>query len=203
MRKFLLLLILLFFSFLLFSSPCYEDVETAAFSTILARTSIPALNLEGVTFIGDEDKIIPERIVYENSDLSTYLTSLNTRPGGMAFWMLPLYSLTQNGTTMKKTKKRLEDAGYEKGSVVISGVVDVSSESEINKLDYITKGSLSSVDITCDSDLIVKKDGEEYILKGIFKIKGDESGILSVVSDNLTLNGEAYRINVKYRKEKE
>lgn len=203
MRKILVSIVFLFSALILFSSPCYEDVETAAFSTILARSSIPTLSLMGVTFIGDDDEIIPDRIIYESSDLSTYLESLNTKPEGMPFWKIPLYTLTQNGATMKKTKKKLADAGYEKGDVVITGTVDITSSSPVNKIDYITRGSLSSINMTCDSDLIVKKDGEEYILNGVFTIKGDESGTLSVVSDDLTVNGELYNVDVKYRKEKE
>lgn len=203
MRKPLFILLFLFSAFFLFSSPCYEDVESAAFSVILARTSIPTLMLDGVTFIGDDDEIIPDKIIFNNSDLSTYLDTLNTKPDNIPFWKIPLYNLTQNGATMKKTKKKLESAGYNKGDVVISGEVDILEKSSINKFDYLTTGSLTSLSVKCRPHLIIQKGGEEYIMEGTFNIEGDEEGTMHVYSDMLTLNGEFYRVDVKYRREKE
>lgn len=198
MKKLFCLLLGLFVLLSLHSAPCYEELENAAFTAILCHTSIPSLPLDGVTFYGDDDDVIPDKIVFDNSDLSLYLDALNTKPK-MNFFQGALYSITQNGATMQRTKKKLEEAGYQKGDVLISGVADITSNSKVNKLEFITTGNLSSIDVDVDSDLIITKNSEEYIIKGTFNIKGGKDKILTITSDDVTVNGVPYDVDVKYK----
>ncbi len=198
MKKLLCLIALFFVVLSLYSSPCYEELENAAFTAILCHTSIPTLPLDGVTIYGDDDDIIPDKIVFDNSDMSLYLDALNTKPK-MNFFQSALYSITQNGATMQRTKKKLEEADYQEGDVLISGVADITSYSKVNKLDFITTGNLSSIDVDVDSDLIITKYSEEYIIKGTFNIKGGKDKILTITSDDVTVNGVPYDVEVKYK----
>ncbi len=198
MKKLLCLFVGLSALFSLFASPCYEEVETAAFTAILCHTSIPSLPLNGVTFYGEEENIIPDKIVFDNSDMSLYLDALNTKPK-MNFFQSALYSITQNGSTMQKTKKKLQERAYKTDEVIINGEADITSNSSVNKLEFITTGNLSSIDVDVYADLVITKNEEKYIINGTFNIKGGKDKILTVTSSNVTVNGIPYDVEVKYK----
>lgn len=199
MKRLLLIFAIVSVYMSLSANPCFEEVENASFTTILCRTSIPQLPLQGVTMTGDEDEIIPDRIVYSDSDLSNYLTALNTKPEISSLWENALYSLTQRGATMKKTKTKLEEADYRKGDVILNGTVDITSNSRIKKLDFVTSGNLTSVDVDAEADLTVQKGSESYKIEGTFNIKGDKDKVLNITSEDVTVNGKSYLVSVKYQ----
>ncbi len=199
MKRLLLILIAALFCGSLFANPCFEELENASFTTILCRTSVPELSLQGVTFVKGDDEIIPKRIIYSDSDLSNYFSALNTKPEISSIWESAMYSLTQRGATMQKTKEKLKKADYKKGDCLLNGTVDITSKSKIKKLEFLTSGSLDSVDVDCTVDLTLKKGLERYIIKGTFNIKGDKNKVLEITSEDVTVNGKFYLVSVKYQ----
>ena len=201
MKKFLcLLFFLLSVFFLLSANPCFEEVEDTAFTTILSYSSIPKIPLDGVSYTeSDDESALPERVTYSSADLSTFLGNLNTKPDCSSLWESAVYSMMQRGATMKKTKAKLEQAGYRKGDVTVSGTVDISSKTPLKKLELVLGNDFSSVDVDCTANLLLTKNGEKYIIKGTFNVSGDENRILSVTSSDMTVNGIYYRVSVKYR----
>ncbi len=201
MKKFTsVLLFLLFLSLVLSANPCFEEVEDAAFATILSYASTPKIPLSGVSCTSsDDESAFPGRVTYTSSDLSTYLECLNTKPECSSLWENAVYSMMQRGATMKKVKAKLGETDYRKGDVIISGTVDLEPKTELKKLDLVLANDFSSVDVDCRADLLLTKNGEKYTIKGTFNVSGDEDRVLSVTSSDMTVNGTYYKVSVKYR----
>ncbi len=200
MKKSFLLVLMLFISLLIHANPCFEEIEDMAFVTILARSSVPALALEGVSFISaDDDDAFPEKVTYRNSDFSTYLDSLSERPRFSSIWQRAIYSAVQNSATMKKTKQRLYERNYRKGSTVVSGTVSLEPKTRLKKAELLLSSDFSSVNVDADVDLLLRKDGEKYVIKGKINVRGDDSRFISVTSRDISVNGVYYKIGLKYR----
>ena len=199
MKKALLVMLMLLLVFFLHANACFEDVENAAFSTIAAFSSVPKIPLSGVTVNVGENELIPESITYRDSDLSSYLDDLDTKPHCSSIWENALYSMTQRGATMQKVKSMLREAGYEKGDAVLNGNITLSCVTQPEKNEIIFSTDLSSIDVDADVDLLMKKDGKNYIIKGTLSVKGDSERVLSVTSDNLSVNDIYYRVSLKYK----
>ena len=201
MKKFTLaLFFLLVLPLLLAANPCFEELEDAAFTTILSYASIPKIPLCGVSYSGgDDESAIPGRITYCNSDLSTYLEALTDGPGCSSIWEKAVYSVIERGATMKRIREKLRDEGYRKGDVVINGTVDLEEESALKKMELVLANDFSSVDVDCRTDLLLLKNGERYVIKGNFNVRGDRDRVLSVTSSDITVNGIYYKVSVKYR----
>lgn len=198
MKRLLFLSLLLLLFFPLCAGPCYEELETVSLVTLSSRASVPLLPLEGVSFIGDEDKIIPDKIVYSSSDASTYLEALNTKPK-CSILESALYSITQNGATMKRTKKMLQERNYQKGELVVTGAVTLTTRSELDKMDIILTGNLSSFQAYADLDLVIVSGSEVYSVKGKLDIEGGDDKIFTISSSDYTVNGIKYDVELKYR----
>lgn len=199
MKKVFLVLFLLLVTALVWANACFEDVENTALSTIAAFSSIPKIPLSGVTITGGDDDLIPQKITYSGSDLSYYLGDLSTKPKCSSIWENALYAMTQRSATMQKVKSMLSDAGYSKGDAVISGDVTLSCIEKPKKDEIVFSTDLSSIDVDADLDLILKKPGKSYIIKGTLNIKGDSERTLSVTSSDLRVNDIYYRVSLKYR----
>ncbi len=199
MKKVFLVLILILVTAFLSANACFEDVENTALSTIAAFSSIPKIPLSGVTFTGGDDDLIPQKITYSSSDLSNWLADLSTKPKCSSIWENALYAMTARSATMQKVKAMLEDAAYTKGDAVISGTVSLSCVEKPKKDEIVFSTDLSSIDVDADLDLILKKSGKSYIIKGTLNIKGDSGRTLSVTSSDLRVNDIYYRVSLKYK----
>ncbi len=198
MKRLLFFPILLLLLFSLSAGPCYEELETVSLVTVSSRASVPLLPLPGVSFVGEGDKIIPDNIVYSSSDASTYLEALNTKPKCSIFESA-LYSITQNGAMMKRTKKMLEERDYRKGELVVTGTVGIESKSELDKMDIILTGNLSSFQASVNLDLVIVSRDEVYTVRGALDITGGDDRIFTITSSDYTVNGIRYDVELEYR----
>lgn len=199
MKKWFVLFSLLFLSLFLFASPCFEEVETIVLATISSRASIPELTLNGVKMKGDDDLIIPSSVEYENSDASFYLENLSTKPKKLSLWESALFNMTQRNPSMIKTKEILREADYKKGEVVTNGRIKITALSEVKTLDIVMSSDLSSIDIDAELDLTLKIKNKNYIIKGTLHIDGSSDRILSVYSNNISVNDTYYKVSLKYK----
>ena len=199
MKKVLLVFLLLLLAVFLSANACFEEVENMALSTIAAFSSIPKIPLSGVTVTVNGDELIPEKITYRDSDLSHYLDDLSTKPECSSLWENALYSMTQRGATMQKVKSMLRDAGYREGDVTVSGDISLSCVTQPKTSEIVFSTDLSSIDVAADVDLLLKKAGKNYRIKGTLNIKGDSERVLSVTSENMCVNDTYYRVSLKYR----
>lgn len=198
MKRLFLCLILFFLLLSLSAGPCYEELETISLVTISSRSSIPLIPLDGVSFTADDDRIIPDVITYSDADASTFLLSLNTKPE-CSFFENALYKLTQNGATMKRTKSMLEERNYREGELVVSGTVKLSASADLDKMNIILTGNMSSVTIDADLDLRILSSGKVYVVKGRLDIDGGSDRIFTITSSSYTVNGIKYDLDLKYR----
>lgn len=197
MKRLLFIPLLLLLLFSAYAGPCYEELETVSLVTISSRASVPVLPLEGVSFVTEGERIIPEKIVYSSSDASTYLEALNTKPK-CSILESALYTVTQNGAMMKRTKKMLEERNYRKGQLVVSGTVTLESKSELDKMDIILTGNLSSFRASADLDLVIVSESEVYSVRGKLDITGGDDRIFTISSSDYTVNDIRYDVELKY-----
>lgn len=199
MKKWIIFIAVFLMPFLIWSSPCFEEVEAIVLSTISSKASIPEIKLKGVKIEGDEDYLIPHTVEYDKSDVSTYLKSLSTKPEITSIWDNALYNLTQRNPTMVKTKEILEDMGYKKGEVIVDGSISIEALSDPKTIEIVMGNDLSSINVSASLDLTLKIKSKRYIIKGTVLIEGDNKRILSVTSTDISVNDTYYKVSVKYK----
>ena len=78
MKKTLVLILFVLSLFPLFSSPCFEEIETVTLSVMASSASKPRLALPGVEIEGEG--LFPEKVVFTSSDVSLYYDALTSKP---------------------------------------------------------------------------------------------------------------------------
>ena len=107
--------------------------------------------------------------------------------------------MTQRNPSMIKTKEILREADYKKGEVVTNGRIKITTHSEVKTLDIVMSSDLSSIDIDADLDLTLKIKNKSYIIKGTLHIDGSSDRILSVYSNDISVNDTYYKVSLKYK----
>lgn len=199
MKKVFLLLSLILVAAFLTAGGCFEDVENTVFASAAAFSSIPRSSLSGVTFTPGNNELVPEKITYSSSDLSCYLSDLSTMPASMSLWEYALYAVSTKSAMFEQVKRRLNDALYREGDAVMDGEVILSCIKKPEKNAVIFLTDLSSIDIEAELNLMLKKAGKTYIIKGTLNVKGDSERTLTVTSEDLYVNDTYYEVGLKYR----
>ena len=184
----------------LFSSPCFEELETLTLSVIASSASKPSLSLPGVKKTGDS--LFPERVDFHSSDVSLYYGALTTKPEGMNLLDLALFSSCQKSPMMQKVQQNLLDKGYRTGDLVVDGYMEITLHREPNEMAMILGVDLSSINMTVNVDLVLTQLGKEWKVKGIMEVAGDSKGNLVVQSNEFVINSSKYRVDLKYRLKK-
>lgn len=199
MKKVFLLFSLILVAAFLTAGGCFEDVENTVFASAAAFSSIPKSSLSGVTFTVGNNELVPGKVTYSSSDLSFYLSDLSTRPASLSLWEYALYAVRAKSAMFEQVKRRLSDALYSEGDAVMSGEIALSCIREPEKKEIMFLTDLSSIDIEAELNLMLKKAGKTYIIKGTLNVKGDSDRTLTVTSEDLYVNDTYYEVSMKYR----
>lgn len=201
MKKILVLFFIFSLSFLLFASPCFEEVETIVLSTILVRASIPELQLNGVYF-SNSDSLIPDKVEYKKSDLSLYLEDLSTKPENISFFDNALFYMSQQSPTMIQIKEELKEKNYKEGDCIVSGKIEVESKMDISALDIALTSDFSSISAKANIDLVLTIFGNVYDINGVIYVNGDKDRTLTVTSPSIEVNRTRYKVDLEYKMRK-
>lgn len=201
MKKLLVLIFIFSLSFLLFASPCFEEVETIVLSTILVRASIPELKLNGVYF-SNSDTLIPDKVEYKNSDLSLYSENLSTKPENISFFDNALFYMSQQSPTMIQIKEELKEKNYKKGDCIVSGKIEVESKIDISALDIALTSDFSSISVKANINLVLTSFGNVYSINGVIYVNGDKDRTLTVTSPSIEVNRTRYKVDLEYKMRK-
>ncbi len=201
MKKLLVLIFIFSLSFLLFASPCFEEVETIVLSTILVRASIPELKLNGVYF-SNSDTLIPDKVEYKNSDLSLYSENLSTKPENISFFDNALFYMSQQSPTMIQIKEELKEKNYKRGDCIVSGKIEVESKIDISALDIALTSDFSSISVKANINLVLTSFGNVYSINGVIYVNGDKDRTLTVTSPSIEVNRTRYKVDLEYKMRK-
>lgn len=202
MKKLVAFIFIFSLSFLLFASPCFEEVETIVLSTILVRASIPELKLNGVYFSGSSDSLIPEAVEYKKSDLSFYSQNLSTKPENISFFDNALFYMAQQSPTMIQIKEELEEKNYKEGDCFVSGKIEIESKANLNALDIALTSDFSSISAKANLNLVLTIFGNVYDINGVIYISGDKDRTLTVNSPSIEVNRTRYKVDLEYKMRK-
>ena len=181
----------------LFSSPCFEEIETVTLSVMASTASKPQLTLPGVVKKGEG--LFPESVEFRESDVSLYYDALTSKPEGMNLFDLALFTATQNSSLMKQIQHILLSKGYEKGDLIVNGKIKMVALKDPDEMALILGRDLSSIKFTVDVDLVLDERGKIWKVSGIMEVSGDSKGNLVVQSKEFMVNSSKYRVDLKYR----
>ena len=117
MKKTLVLILFVLSLFPLFSSPCFEEMETITLSVMASSASRPRLILPGVDVEGEG--LFPEKVVFNSSDVSLYYDALTTKPKDISIIDSALFAVTQRSSLMIQIQRILLEKGYEKDDLIV------------------------------------------------------------------------------------
>lgn len=183
--------------FPLFSSPCFEEMETVTLSVMASSASKPRIILPGVTLEGDG--LFPDRVIFSSSDVSLYYDALTTKPQNISMFDSALFTATQRSSLMQQIQNILLDAGYEKDDLLVDGEITIDSKKDPNELELFMGRDLSSISLSVKADVVLKERGKEWNVKGVLEVSGDSKGNLVVQSNMFTVNSSKYKVDLKYR----
>lgn len=200
-KKAISLIILFVFCCSFISAISIREADIALHSTldgtisaVSAALSDPPLSLQGVQFEYGE-AILPSKISFVRSDLSSYLESLKFSPFREKRWYESF--LSQGDIPLDPVRTLaigyLEASGYEKGEVILDGTVEIDlSDITIDDATSWPNGKvLLSISLLVGSSEL----GESLIVEGEIEIRSGEVGKITVYSENLRINGELMSID--------
>lgn len=181
----------------LFSSPCFEEMETVTLSVMASSASKPRIILPGVTLEGDG--LFPDRVIFSSSDVSLYYDALTTKPQNISVFDSALFTATQRSSLMQQIQSILLDSGYEKDDLIVEGEIAIDSKKDPNELELFMGRDLSSISLSVKADVVLKERGKEWNVKGVLEVSGDSKGNLVVQSKEFIVNSSKYKVDLKYR----
>ena len=197
MKKTLVLILFVLSLFPLFSSPCFEEMETITLSVMASSASKPRLSLPGVEIEGEG--LFPEKVVFTSSDVSLYYDALTSKPKDISIIDSALFAVTQRSSLMIQIQRILLEKGYEKDDLIVDGEIAINTKKEPNELELMLGKDLSSISLSIKVNCTLKERGKEWIVKGVLEVFGDSKGNLVVQSNMFTVNSSKYKVDLKYR----
>lgn len=197
MKKTLVIILFVLSLFPLFSSPCFEELETVTLSVMASSASKPRLTLPGVEIEGDG--LFPEKVVFNSSDVSLYYDALTSKPKGSNIIDSALFAATQRSSIMQQIQRILLEKGYEKDDLIVDGEIAINTKKDPDELELMLGKDLSSISLSIKVNCTLKERGKEWIVKGVLEVFGDSKGNLVVQSNMFTVNSSKYKVDLKYR----
>ena len=181
----------------LFSSPCFEEIETVTLSVVASSASKPRLALPGVEIEGEG--LFPEKVVFTSSDVSLYYDALTSKPKDASIIDSALFAATQRSSLMQQIQRILLEKGYEKDDLIVDGEIAINTKKDPDELELMLGRDLSSISLLIKVDCTLKERGKEWRVKGVLEVFGDSKGNLVVQSNMFTVNSSKYKVDLKYR----
>lgn len=197
MKKTLVFILFVLSLFPLFSSPCFEEIETVTLSVMASSASKPRLALPGVEIEGEG--LFPEKVVFTSSDVSLYYDALTSKPKDASIIDSALFAATQRSSLMQQIQRILLDKGYEKDDLIVDGDISINTKKDPDELELMLGRDLSSISLSIKVDCTLKERGKEWRVKGVLEVFGDSKGNLVVQSNMFTVNSSKYKVDLKYR----
>lgn len=197
MKKTLVIILFVLSLFPLFSSPCFEEIETVTLSVMASSASKPRLALPGVEIEGEG--LFPEKVVFTSSDVSLYYDALTSKPEDASIIDSALFAATQRSSLMQQIQRILLDKGYEKDDLIVDGDISINTKKDPDELELMLGRDLSSISLSIKVDCTLKERGKEWRVKGVLEVFGDSKGNLVVQSNMFTVNSSKYKVDLKYR----
>ena len=197
MKKTLVFILFVLSLLPLFSSPCFEEIETVTLSVMASSASKPRLALPGVEIEGEG--LFPEKVVFTSSDVSLYYDALTSKPKDASIIDSALFAATQRSSLMQQIQRMLLEKGYEKDDLIVDGEIAINTKKEPNELELMLGKDLSSISLSIKVSCTLKERGKEWIVKGVLEVFGDSKGNLVVQSNMFTVNSSKYKVDLKYR----
>ncbi|MDD6840638.1 MAG: hypothetical protein PUD65_04965 [Spirochaetales bacterium] len=197
MKKTLVFILFVLSLLPLFSSPCFEEIETVTLSVMASSASKPRLALPGVEIEGEG--LFPEKVVFTSSDVSLYYDALTSKPKDASIIDSALFAATQRSSLMQQIQRILLDKGYEKDDLIVDGDISINTKKDPDELELMLGRDLSSISLSIKVDCTLKERGKEWRVKGVLEVFGDSKGNLVVQSNIFTVNSSKYKVDLKYR----
>ena len=197
MKKTLVIILFVLLLFPLFSSPCFEELETVTLSVMASSASKPRLSLPGVEIEGEG--LFPEKVVFTSSDVSLYYDALTSKPKDASIIDSALFAATQRSSLMQQIQRILLEKGYEKDDLIVDGDISINTKKDPDELELMLGRDLSSISLSIKVDCTLKERGKEWRVKGVLEVFGDSKGNLVVQSNMFTVNSSKYKDDLKYR----
>ena len=197
MKKTLVIILFVLSLFPLFSSPCFEEIETVTLSVMASSASKPRLSLSGVEIEGEG--LFPEKVVFTSSDVSLYYDALTSKPEDASIIDSALFAATQRSSLMQQIQRILLEKGYEKDDLIVDGEIAINTKKDPDELELMLGKDLSSISLSIKVNCTLKERGKEWIVKGVLEVFGDSKGNLVVQSNMFTVNSSKYKVDLKYR----
>ena len=197
MKKTLVIILFVLSLFPLFSSPCFEEIETVTLSVMASSASKPRLALPGVEIEGEG--LFPEKVVFTSSDVSLYYDALTSKPKDASIIDSALFAATQRSSLMQQIQRILLEKGYEKDDLIVDGDISINTKKDPDELELMLGRDLSSISLSIKVDCTLKERGKEWRVKGVLEVFGDSKGNLVVQSNMFTVNSSKYKVDLKYR----
>ena len=197
MKKTLVIILFVLSLFPLFSSPCFEEIETVTLSVMASSASKPRLSLSGVEIEGEG--LFPEKVVFTSSDVSLYYDALTSKPKDASIIDSALFAATQRSSLMQQIQRILLEKGYEKDDLIVDGDISIDTKKDPDELELLLGRDLSSISLSIKVDCTLKERGKEWRVKGVLEVFGDSKGNLVVQSNMFTVNSSKYKVDLKYR----
>ena len=197
MKKTLVIILFVLSLFPLFSSPCFEELETVTLSVMASSASKPRLSLPGVEIEGEG--LFPEKVVFTSSDVSLYYDALTSKPKDASIIDSALFAATQRSSLMQQIQRILLEKGYEKDDLIVDGDISINTKKDPDELELMLGRDLSSISLSIKVDCTLKERGKEWRVKGVLEVFGDSKGNLVVQSNIFTVNSSKYKVDLKYR----
>ena len=183
--------------FPLFSSPCFEEIETVTLSVMASSASKPRLALPGVEIEGEG--LFPEKVVFTSSDVSLYYDALTSKPKDASIIDSALFAATQRSSLMQQIQRILLEKEYEKDDLIVDGDISINTKKDPDELELMLGKDLSSISLSIKVNCTLKERGKEWRVKGVLEVFGDSKGNLVVQSNMFTVNSSKYKVDLKYR----
>ena len=197
MKKTLVIILFVLSLFPLFSSPCFEELETVTLSVMASSASKPRLSLPGVEIEGEG--LFPEKVVFTSSDVSLYYDALTSKPKDASIIDSALFAATQRSSLMQQIQRILLEKGYEKDDLIVDGDISINTKKDPDELELMLGRDLSSISLSIKVDCTLKERGKEWRVKGVLEVFGDSKRNLVVQSNIFTVNSSKYKVDLKYR----
>ena len=197
MKKTLVFILFVLSLLPLFSSPCFEEIETVTLSVMASSASKPRLALPGVEIEGEG--LFPEKVVFTSSDVSLYYDALTSKPKDASIIDSALFAATQRSSLMQQIQRILLEKEYEKDDLIVDGDISINTKKDPDELELMLGRDLSSISLSIKVDCTLKERGKEWRVKGVLEVFGDSKGNLVVQSNIFTVNSSKYKVDLKYR----
>lgn len=170
-----------------------EGVYDGVISAMASHLSVPRVALQGVTVVRGEG-LLPVRVSFVRSDVSTYADSLSFFSDGVAFGSdgrsveeLPVKDVSE------MVVRRLWRAGFLPGEMILDGSVRVIDSEDLDAHSLMSDDDWSD-DIHARCSVSVLATGtlasSGQVVEGTFIVRGGEGRTLTIEAEELAVNGE-------------